>query len=182
MLRLVTDVAAKAVSLLSRSAATDLSHGRQPVGRCVFRRSPAGAKESQEIFRPYGAYRHMRRKPWACARGYDLSPRCGSNRERCARYLGQQRTAIRLRANKLFWRETIVTRLYELPAGACAFLVPLRNRFQSGNDQVPAFRSFVSTVCAFLSSVRNQLSSGNDHDLSKLLDAGTLRAWLSTKC
>ena len=66
----VTDVAAKAASLikasryrarasrLSRSAATDLSHGRQPVVRCRLEPSPGGAKDSQEIFRPYGAHRH----------------------------------------------------------------------------------------------------------------------------
>src|SRR5262249_9769420 len=56
-----TNVAAIAASLikasrcraraprLSRGAATDLSHGRKPVGRCRFEWSPVGAKESQEI-------------------------------------------------------------------------------------------------------------------------------------
>src|SRR5215475_12452918 len=76
-----TNVAAKAASLikasryrarasrLSRGAATDFSHGCKPVGRCRFEWSPVGAKESQEICRPSGAYRHIGRKttglrPW----------------------------------------------------------------------------------------------------------------------
>src|SRR5262245_25746416 len=46
---------------LSRRAATDLSHGRKPVGRCRFEWSPVGAKESHEICRPYGAYRRIGR-------------------------------------------------------------------------------------------------------------------------
>jgi hypothetical protein len=57
--RAVTNVAAKAASLLSRSAATDLSHGRQAVVGCRLEPSPVGAKDSQEIFRPYGAHRHI---------------------------------------------------------------------------------------------------------------------------
>ena len=89
-----TNVAAKATSLLSRRAATDRSHGRQPVGGCRFEPSPRGAKDSQEICRPSGAHRRIDSKATglrqACARGYDLSPRCGSNRMRFALHLGQQ--------------------------------------------------------------------------------------------
>jgi hypothetical protein len=55
----VTDIAAKAASLLSRSAATDLSHGRQAVVGCRLEPSPVGAKDSKEIFCPYGAHRHI---------------------------------------------------------------------------------------------------------------------------
>src|SRR5947209_5171957 len=55
----VRDIAAKAASLLSRSAATDLSHGRQAVVGCRLEPSPVGAKDSQEIFRPYWAHRHI---------------------------------------------------------------------------------------------------------------------------
>jgi len=40
-----------------------------PEGRCRFEWSPVGAKESQEICRPSGAYRHIAAKPRACARG-----------------------------------------------------------------------------------------------------------------
>jgi hypothetical protein len=61
-------------SLLSRGAATDRSHGRQPVGRCRLELSPAGAKDSKEICRPSGAHRQIGSKPRAYARGYDLSP------------------------------------------------------------------------------------------------------------
>src|SRR5215475_525377 len=46
-----TNTAAKAASLLSRRAATDRSHGRQPVGRCGLELSPGGAKDSREICR-----------------------------------------------------------------------------------------------------------------------------------
>jgi cytochrome c553 len=79
-----------ALSLLSRVAATDRSHGRQPVGRCRFEGSPVGAKDSREICRPFGAHRHIGRKthgltPVAtiCCRSAALIG-CAS-----ARYLGQ---------------------------------------------------------------------------------------------
>jgi hypothetical protein len=61
------NIAGIAASLLSRGAATDHSHGRQPrrqpVVRCCFEWSPGGAKDSRKIFRPSGAYRHIGRKP-----------------------------------------------------------------------------------------------------------------------
>jgi hypothetical protein len=74
----ITNAAAKAASLLSRGAATDLSHGRQPVGRCRFEGSPVGAKESQESVAPTGLIVSFGRKPRAYARGFDLSPLRGS--------------------------------------------------------------------------------------------------------
>jgi hypothetical protein len=86
----VTNVAAKAASLLSRGAATDRSHGRKPVGRCRFEWSPVGAKESQESVAPTVLIVSFAGKPRAFARGYDLSPLRGSDRMRFARHLGHQ--------------------------------------------------------------------------------------------
>jgi hypothetical protein len=86
----ITNVVAKAASLLSRGAAADRSHGRQPVGRCRFERSPVGAKESQESVAPTGLIVQFGRKPRAYARGFDLSPLRGSKWMRFARHLGQQ--------------------------------------------------------------------------------------------
>src|SRR5215468_8169620 len=84
-----TNTAARAAPLLSRRAATDRSHGRQPVGRCRLELSPRGAKDSREICRPSGAHRHMAENPRAYAPGHDLSPLRGSNRMRFARHPGQ---------------------------------------------------------------------------------------------
>src|SRR5262245_66455844 len=58
---------------LSRGAATDLSYGRQPVGRVLFRTEPRrGERFPQNLSPLRGSLSHWPENPRACARGYDL--------------------------------------------------------------------------------------------------------------
>src|SRR5262249_10515156 len=51
--------------------------------------APEGRKIRKKSVAPPGLIFKLARNPRAYARGYDLSPLCGSNRMRFARYLGQ---------------------------------------------------------------------------------------------
>jgi hypothetical protein len=62
------NVAAIAASLLSRGAASDLSHGRKPVGGVVWETEPRRGERVRGICRTYGAYIIRSRKPRASFR------------------------------------------------------------------------------------------------------------------